>query len=415
MRSFVCRSSVLTLALLALTAGTAFAAAAPLQPAGPAHGVMVLEHKAPSKAIQSKLDALLYDYDVVELPLAALEKRVRTEKTLDLVLAGRRYELDLELNDLRAPGYQAVLMTERGPVDVGPLPVVTYRGTVRGDADSVVRLTATRGLFTGYVRTASDWVFIDPLRDFMRGAPAGLAVVYSESDVRPEASGLCGVTHRLQVGGEPDVLGGDLGPIAKNHTLRRLQVATEADGQYYQAYGNPGLYNRINAILNDVDGIYRNQINLYISITHQQAWSSVGGDPYTSLDAGTTLNQFRSWWNSNRGSVTRDTAHMFSGKDFNGGTIGIAWVGVICNAPSYSYGISQDLSSSSQRAQLTAHEIGHNLSAQHDNQIGCSGVSCNGFGPIMCSFIQSNGSSTFSSCSWNAINNHTHSYSSCLN
>jgi hypothetical protein len=31
---------------------------------------------------------------------------------------------------------------------------------------------------------------------------------------------------------------------------------------------------------------------------------------------------------------------MFSGKDFNGGTIGIAWVGVICNAASLSYGVA---------------------------------------------------------------------------
>jgi hypothetical protein len=240
-------------------------------------------------------------------------------------------------------------------------------------------------------------------------------VVYREADVRPEAGGLCGTGHRLQVGGENGA-GATPGLVSKAHTtLRTLQVATEADGQYYQSYGNPGLFNRIQGILNDVDGIYEDDINLSISITYQQAWSSVGGDPYTSLDAVTTLNQFRSWWNANRGGTTRDTAHMFSGKDFNGGTIGIAWVGVICNAASLSYGISQDLSSSAQRAELTAHEIGHNLSAQHDNQIGCAGVSCNGFGPIMCSFIQSNGSGQFSSCSVSAINSHTHNNGSCLN
>jgi len=68
MRSIPLRLSALVLALLALGAGTAFAASAPLGSAGSASGVLMLEHKAPSKAIQSKLDALLYDYDVVELP-----------------------------------------------------------------------------------------------------------------------------------------------------------------------------------------------------------------------------------------------------------------------------------------------------------------------------------------------------------
>lgn len=416
MRSNVCRFSILVLGLLALTAGNAFAASAALEPAAPAgSGVLVLQHKAPSPAAAAKLDSMLFEYDVVELPLANLAKRVRTTGTLDIVLAGRLYELELELNDLRADGYKEVLMTDSGPVELAPRPVSTYRGTVRGEQGSVVRLIATRGLFSGYVMTADDWIFIDPLRDYVPGASARAAVVYRESDVRPEGEGLCGVTHRLQIGGEQSGLDDGLGLVAKNHTLRRLQVATEADGQYYQLYGNPGLFNRIQGILNDVDGVYRNQINLYIEITYQQAWSSVSGDPYTSLDAGTSLTQFRNWWNSNRTGTVRDTAHKFSGKDFNGGTIGIAWVGVICNSPGNSYGISQDMSSRSLRTKLTAHEIGHNLSANHDDQIGCSGVSCNGTGPIMCSSIQSSGSNTFSSCSWNSINNHTHSYSSCLN
>lgn len=407
--------SAIAIALLVLTAGTAFAASASLATADdrtPTR-MFVPQVQAPSVEVATALDALLYTYDVVELPLAKLERQVRTTNRLDIFLGGERFELQLEINDLRAPGYKEILMTDAGPVEIPERPVSTYAGTVAGHPDSVVRLTSTRGLFSGYVKTADDWLFVDPLRQFVPNAPARAAVVYREADVRPEASGQCGVTHRLQVG--EDQTGLDTGVIAKNHTLRRLQVATDADGEYFQRYGNPGLFNRIQGILNDVDGIYRNQINLYIQITYQQGWSNPSTDPYSTNSASTNLTQMRNWWNANRGGTVRDTAHMFSGKTFSSGTIGIAWVGVICNAPSYSYGISQDLSSGAQRARLTAHEIGHNLSAQHDNQIGCAGVNCNGFGPIMCSFIQTNGSNTFSNCSWNAINNHTHAYPGCLN
>lgn len=413
MTRFLKLSAVL-LALVALSTGTAFAASASLAPAedrAPTR-LFVPQVKAPSVEARAALDELLYQYDVVELPLARLARQVRTTGRLDIVLAGERFEIDVALNDLRAPGYREVLMTEAGSVDLPERPVSTYAGHLAGNEESTVRLMADRGMFTGYVRTGDDWVFVDPLRQFVPNAPKNAAVVYREADVRPEASGLCGVTHRLDVGGEQGI-GPTPSLIGKAHTtLRTLQVATEADGQYYQAYGNPGLFNRIQGILNDVDGIYEDEINLSISITYQQAWPSVSGDPYTSLDAVTTLNQFRSWWQANRGGTVRDTAHMFSGKDFSGSTIGIAWVGVICNSPSLSYGISQDFGSASQRAALTAHEIGHNLDADHDSG---SCANCNGFGPIMCPSIQSNGSGSFSSCSVSQIDTHTHNNGSCLN
>ncbi len=419
MKSSLSKLSIFAAALLVLCAGTTWAASAPLTraPAEPAGEVLVPRIATPAPEARAALDELLYDYDVVDLPLARLESRVLAG-TLDVVLRNQLFELELAPNDLRADDYRAVLMTPNGPVEAEPGPVVTFKGTVRDESDSLVRLTATGQLFSGYVKTEDEWLFVDPLRAFVPGASVRKAVVYRERDVRPEAAGECGVGHRLSAVShsttDSSLSEGTLG--TKGHTtLRPLQVATEHDGQYYQDYGNPGVFNRSQGILNDVDGIYRNQINLYISITYQQTWTSIGGDPYTSLDAVTTLNQFRSWWESNRTGTVRDTAHMFSGKDFDGGTIGIAWVGVICNRPDLSYGISQDISSSFQRAQLTAHEIGHNLSARHDDQIGCPGVSCNGFGPIMCSFIQSNGSNVFSSCSQSSIDGHTHNNGFCLN
>ncbi|MFP3939378.1 MAG: M12 family metallo-peptidase [Thermoanaerobaculia bacterium] len=372
--------------------------------------VVVPPAEAPTVAVRAALDSLLYQYDVVELPLASLDRQVR-EGSLDVALQGLLYRLELEPNDLRGEGYREVLLTDAGPREVDPGPVTTFRGSVEGEEDSVVRLTATSELFSGYVRTGEQWVFVDPLREYVPDAPADRAVVYREEDVRPEASGLCGVTGRLHA---VEDAGSDTPRLTpKGHTtLRRLQVATDADGEYYQRYGNPGTFDRIEGILNDVDGIYRRDLNLFISITFQQAWTDPSTDPYTSFDADTTLFEFRDWWNANRTGTTRDTAHLFSGKDFNGGTVGIAWVGVICNRPDLSYGVSQDLSSSFLRTQLTAHEIGHNLSASHDDEIGCA--SCGGFGPIMCSSLQSNGSNTFSSCSENAIDSHTHNNGSCL-
>lgn len=367
----------------------------------------------PAPEVQDSLDAVLYDYAVFDLDLGTLGDQLRATGGLNLYLGNQAFPLTLEVNDLRDPAYRAVLMVDGQEVEQ-KVPVGTYRGTVAGDAESIVRLTVLPELFEGYVWTAKDWVFIDPVANYSPGAPMNQVVVYSEQDVRPEAGGTCGseryhtVAKTFSPSAVPD--GG-----TATEAPRRVDIATEADGQYYQAYGNPGLFNRINSVINSVDGIYRSQLNLTLNIVYQQAWSSVSGDPYTSLNASTTLNQFRSWWNSNR-PENRDIAHQWSGKDFSGGTVGIAWVGVVCNAPGYSYGVSQDQSSSFLRTQLTAHEIGHNFSAGHDNQSPvCSGVSCSGSGPLMCSFLQSSGSNQFSSCSQSSIASHTATYSGCLN
>jgi len=374
----------------------------------------------PHPEVRSALDAVLYDYSAFELPTATLDRQVRERGRVRIHLGNQIFDLALEPNDLRAPGYREVLMTAAGEMEQPARPLSTFKGTVVGDPDSIVRLTVLPHAFQGYIKTDEEWIFLDPLSNYGPSwvpSLAGGVVVYREADVRPEAMGECGVEHiareaaqlGVQVGSASD---GITGLFEASHVRRRLEVATDGDGQLFQRYGNPGVFNFMSGVLNRVDGIY-NTLNVDVVVAFQQAWSSVSGDPYTSLNASTTLNQLQSWWQSNRGNINRDTVHQFSGKNFSGGTIGIAYVGVVCNAPSFAYGLSEDQRNSTLNGRLTAHELGHNLSASHDDQIGCA--NCNGSGPIMCSFIQTSGSDTWSSCSRSAIGNHVDNNGFCMN
>jgi hypothetical protein len=104
------------------------------------------------------------------------------------------------------------------------------------------------------------------------------------------------------------------------------------------------------------------------------------------MDPSTMLSELRTYWNANRTNVARDVVHMWTGRDMTGSTIGIAYVGVVCNAPTYAYGISQRYTSTPQRYVLTAHEIGHNFSACHsDTSCNPSPGSCSN--TIMQSFV----------------------------
>lgn len=64
-----------------------------------------------------------------------------------------------------------------------------------------------------------------------------------------------------------------------------------------------------------------------------------------------------------------DNIQLFSGENFGGATIGLAYVGTMCG--SYSAGIDQTTSASElYNAQVVAHEMGHNFDMSHDSASG---------------------------------------------
>jgi hypothetical protein len=368
----------------------------------------------PSQAVRERLDSLFYDWKTFELDLTAAERAVRRTGHLQLELGGRRFDLELQVNDLRAPGYVEIRHTPRGPVHAKPSAVATFKGTVTGDPDSVVRLLILPDLIQGYIKSGEEWLFIDPLTKYAKSQSTSHLVVFDERDVRPEAAGLCGRGELIRLASRPALDstasgGGSIDVVTAAATRRRVDLATEADYEYYSIYGG-NTNSQIQGVINQVDGIYKPELSITLRIVYQSVWT-VSSDPYTSSEAESLFFQFRNYWNAYRGDVARDTAHLFTGRDLDGDTVGIAWIGALCNDPSLSYGVSQDFSL---MAKLVAHEIGHNLSAQHDDQVSPPASACDFFGTIMCSVIQPFGPNSFSPRSKNDISSHVASHGSCL-
>jgi hypothetical protein len=76
---------------------------------------------------------------------------------------------------------------------------------------------------------------------------------------------------------------------------------------------------------------------------------------------------------------------MWTGKDMDGSAIGIAYLGAVCYARTYSYGISQRFNSSPGKYILSAHEIGHNFGANHTEQADPPQTDCDN--TIMSSYV----------------------------
>lgn len=377
---------------------------------------VVATSNLPDTVVQQKLDRLFYRWDSYELDLPAIERQVRQTGRVELQVGGRLFELELELNDLRAPGFKSVRHTRRGQVQEKPSAVATFKGHLKGDPESTVRLLIMKDFFQGYIRTQDEWVFIDPLLKFEKGSAPSQVVVFDEDDVRPEAGTLCGTgelahqAHGLGLRSEETPFSSATEKaLISAPTVGRVDLATEADYEYYLLYG-ANTNSQILGIINQVDGVYKGELALNLQVVYQSVWTVVG-DPYTSTNYNTLLGEFTTYWNNNRGGVARDLAHLFTGKDLDGSVIGVAYLAVLCSSPTSSYGLSQNYSL---MTKLVAHEIGHNAAANHDDQVSPPGATCNGFGPIMCSFIQNSGPNLFSDRSKTDITNYVNTYGSCL-
>jgi hypothetical protein len=342
---------------------------------------------------RGQLDRLLRRYERIRIDRERVVRQVRETGELMVTTSEQTFNLSLEPYDLRAPNYHAeeeLLDGTRRPL--APVSVRTYRGTAPEIWDSEARFTVKDGSVEGVILTPDEWYYFEPLTNFSPASDPAEMVVYRRSDVRAEALGKCGTTLAHRIGEarewvEPQVL-------AENSGVSTAEVATEADYEYVQASGGAAEANAtILDVLNQVDGIYQTELSVSLQVVYQHAWSS-SNDPYTSTAASTMLSEFRNYWNANFYGTPYDLAHMWTGKDMDGGTIGVAYLAVVCDARTYSYGISQRFTYSPGKYILTAHEIGHNFGATHTDQANppqaqCSNTIMNssvGTGFTFCSF-----------------------------
>src|ERR1044072_31522 len=98
--------------------------------------------------------------------------------------------------------------------------------------------------------------------------------------------------------------------------------------------------------MTQVDGIYEAQLGVSLRVVFQRVWTTVN-DPYTPTAASAALNEFAENYDNTFGTngqpPQRELTHMFTGKNLDDTTIGIAFRGVVCDSPGNSYGISESL------------------------------------------------------------------------
>lgn len=288
-----------------------------------------------------------------------------------------------------------------------------FRGRIPGRKDSWARLARVAGGWIGAVWDGNTLWLLDPAakhgeaaRD--AGIDANATVVFSATDVDlPHGFDPAGVRPSIPpADGENATADLESQPRGIN---RFLKVTLVLDTEFQTLNGGNSA-SVAGAVLNIVDGFYSNQVGVDVSLFHLRALASNG--PMTSSDSSVLLeSQFAPWVGGGNvpiGGVT----HLLSGKDFNGNTVGLAYVGTVCNTSGFATGIDQITFSNAFGGATLAHEIGHNFNADHDSD----GNACPASGFIMAAIINiGTPANQFSSCSLNYFSTYLQNALTCLN
>jgi len=333
--------------------------------------------------LSRELSESFKNYDLVKLDNKVVIEKAKSEQPIKIQAYGREFTFILTPNDLRAKNYRAIESNSSGEREMERTEIITYKGKLTSDPASEVRFTITEENIEGFIYTGVDKFFVNQARNFSKNAQKNDVVVYGDDDLIKTvdlSNDIENPSHDIE--GKMDygldiiksyIYGADkmaeVSESAAAAVLKTIEVDTEADYQWVtQAGGAAAANNEILGILNLVDGIYERDLNLSITVNFQHAWTTA--DPYSAASSSALLNDFLGYWNTNypQAQYPRDIAHLFTGKFSNQG---IAYQGITCRIPDAAYGVTAR--SGSVNHLITAHEIGHNLGAEHvDNSGSCA-------------------------------------------
>ncbi|NLG76186.1 MAG: hypothetical protein GX535_08100 [Xanthomonadaceae bacterium] len=328
----------------------------------------------------------------------ARQKASRELSKLELSAFGRDYDLTVETNETFHESLAA--KPSRSTLTL-------YRGSIDGLASSWVRL-ATQGtdvhgmVWDGvqlYVIAPSDQVrhqLVPPLQ------AQSTSVIFRMHDVlMPAREASCATGDApapIERGSDAyDSLvrelrraKGDLG------ATMRLELAVLADALFRDRHldeqaARDGLLIR----LNNIDGIYSSQLGVHIQAPLIDILDAENRTLSETRNADALLKELAKAREKSFRHRSRGLTHLFTARDLEGETVGIAYVDSLCD-PKYGVGLTEVSTRGAwYESLIAAHEIGHNFGAVHDGEGVCASTPQGAY--LMSPNV--NGVEAFSDCS----------------
>jgi hypothetical protein len=307
---------------------------------------------------------------------------------------GRRFDLRLEPNERIAHAAGGRALRARA-----------LRGTVDGAPASWARLTLSDdGRWHGMFSDGREVYAIEPAADIEAAlvqpaaAKGADPVVYRLSDaLLPTGAAHCGtrgIAHGKSALQALEAIGADARSV--NSATRRLLVSVIADHEFASFFQLQGTSaeQAIVARMNIVDGIFAGQLGVRIELAPPTVFTTAD-DPFVKRNANDLLEEVRRYRATSSTEMSRGITHLMTGRDMDGDTVGIAYIGTVCGGGVAS-SLSEGVRSTTAAALIAAHEIGHNFNAPHDGE---AGTACASTSKDFLMGPQLTGSQQFSSCS----------------
>uniref|UniRef100_A0A8C0L6Q3 ADAM metallopeptidase domain 8 n=1 Tax=Canis lupus dingo TaxID=286419 RepID=A0A8C0L6Q3_CANLU len=305
-----------------------------------------------------------------------------------------------------------------------------YQGHVEGQEDSAASLSTCAGL-RGFFRAGSTVHLIEPLEG---GGEEVQHALYRAEHLLQKA-GTCGVSNSsLEKALGPRVSAAFRPrnwPLARD--TRYVELYVVVDSTEFQKLGSrAAVRSRVLEVVNHVDKVgaaspegrggggcgrgsavpepdralslpsqLYQELDFRVFLVGLQIWNH-RDEIHVSSNPDTTLENFLRWRVENLvGRHQHDNAQLITGVDFTGTTVGLAKVSAMCSRDSGAVNQDHSLGNPVGVASTMAHEMGHNLGMDHDDNIqGCyCPVPQEGGGCVMAASIGTEFPKMFSHCS----------------
>ncbi|MCH7822150.1 MAG: DUF11 domain-containing protein [Proteobacteria bacterium] len=320
---------------------------------------IIVSHYEPLQRLSIRLADIDGNYSIQKSQRAA-------PVALSFDALGRVFDLQLESNDRLLSGMTRNALTDG--IDI-------YRGQLANRPGSWARIVVFEGVPRGLIWDGEEMFAIEAPGDSLLQTTVPVIYRLADALIVPGTMSCGGAPMFASGSGAYNKLAGELSEVRAQGPGAVSEITMGAIGDFEFTSAMGGDADAVAAIttrLNNVDGIFSQQVGIQINVQTIETFSDPAADPFTNTgDSSALLDELSTYRSITPAQNNQGLTHLYTGRILDTTTVGVAWRGALCRNY-YGAGLSEGRVGPTFDSLVAAHEIGHNFNAEHDGQAGSS-------------------------------------------